>query len=462
MRAALAVLILVLAATPLQPASAEPPRAEVVFHYPFPWDRSYRVAQGPGGSFSHQGGGPTEFAYDFAIPEGGPIAAAADGEIVVAYDQSSVGNCSFQLWPQANRLVIRHPDGTDTLYLHLAPGSIRKRSGHVESGEVIAAAGHTGFTCNGNGSGPGAHLHFQRQRGSTSATWFRRSERLVFAGPQATPAAAPAPSPTQAAVPPRTATPSVAVTPGGTPTATAPATIRPPTPPPTAAPTSAPTVAPTPAPTPSTLYTISGTVTSGATGGPLAKVRVFVVPVVGGVCRQEPPSYGLVGLTGADGKFDHRVAPGTYRVGFNDDQRIAEGLGPPYHQPRWWRASETCDDSPSSVAATDIIVSASDVGQVNVALVPVARVAGKVTSGTTPIAGARVNLGYVSRPGRDPLTITTVTDSAGSFSFAGIPWGNYFIGVLSPSNEFFDRLLTDVKIQAPEVPLGTISLQRRT
>ncbi|MEP7292283.1 MAG: M23 family metallopeptidase, partial [Chloroflexota bacterium] len=72
------------------------------------------------------------------------VVAAADGEIIkVGFDARGYGNF----------LVIRHDEGWETWYGHLAEPP-PKQSGLVVMGETIGAAGNTG------GTSTGVHLHF--------------------------------------------------------------------------------------------------------------------------------------------------------------------------------------------------------------------------------------------------------------------------------------------------------------
>lgn len=71
--------------------------------------------------------------------------------------------------------VVRHADGSDTLYLHLQAGSIVKRSGFVRGGDVLASADSSGWVC-------GAHLHIQRQRNSSAVAWWQQSIEMRFGG----------------------------------------------------------------------------------------------------------------------------------------------------------------------------------------------------------------------------------------------------------------------------------------
>ncbi|MEU0935793.1 M23 family metallopeptidase [Embleya sp. NPDC005971] len=84
----------------------------------------------------------THTGLDFAARSGTPIKAAAAGKISSAGSAGAFGN----------RIVITHPDGTQTWYCHQS--RFAKTSGSVAAGEVIGYVGTTG-----NSTGP--HLHFE-------------------------------------------------------------------------------------------------------------------------------------------------------------------------------------------------------------------------------------------------------------------------------------------------------------
>lgn len=83
---------------------------------------------------------------DLAAPAGTPIRAAQGGEVIVA--RSSGWNGGYGLY-----IVVKHPNGTQTLYAHLS--SLAVAAGNsVVSGQTIGAVGNTGRST-------GNHLHFE-------------------------------------------------------------------------------------------------------------------------------------------------------------------------------------------------------------------------------------------------------------------------------------------------------------
>ena len=122
---------------------------------PYREGERYRVSQGPGGSFSHTG--LNRHAYDFAMPEGTAICAAAAGRVVRVKQDSQRGGPDPALLHHGNTIIIDHGEGYFTQYLHLRHQSATVAEGDlVRGGQVIALSGNTGFS-----SIP--HLHFQVQ-----------------------------------------------------------------------------------------------------------------------------------------------------------------------------------------------------------------------------------------------------------------------------------------------------------
>lgn len=83
---------------------------------------------------------------DFAAAVGTPILAAASGEVIVS--KRSGWNGGY-----GNYIVVRHQNGTQTLYAHLSSNAVGVGA-RVGAGEVIGYVGNTGRST-------GAHLHFE-------------------------------------------------------------------------------------------------------------------------------------------------------------------------------------------------------------------------------------------------------------------------------------------------------------
>jgi murein DD-endopeptidase MepM/ murein hydrolase activator NlpD len=90
---------------------------------------------------------------DYGVPDGTPVAAAANGKIVYQGWISGYGNTVF----------IDHGNGTMTQYSHLG-GYIGATGSTVMQGATIATSGHSGV-------GTGAHLHFGVLTGTTGGNF---------------------------------------------------------------------------------------------------------------------------------------------------------------------------------------------------------------------------------------------------------------------------------------------------
>ena len=84
------------------------------------------------------------YGIDFSAPTGDTIVAAFDGKVRVR---------DFQRGGYGNYLVIRHPNGLETVYAHLSRFLV-ERDEFVRAGQPIGLVGNTGRS-----SGP--HLHFE-------------------------------------------------------------------------------------------------------------------------------------------------------------------------------------------------------------------------------------------------------------------------------------------------------------
>ena len=83
---------------------------------------------------------------DFGGPVGTPVIAAASGDVIISRDYGWNGG-------YGNYVVIRHPNGTQTLYAHLSRNAAAAGES-VEQGDVIGYVGATG-------KATGPHLHFE-------------------------------------------------------------------------------------------------------------------------------------------------------------------------------------------------------------------------------------------------------------------------------------------------------------
>ncbi len=85
-------------------------------------------------------------AVDIASSYGSAIYAAAQGRVIIS---------KYGAWNggYGNYIVIAHPNGTQTLYAHLAENLV-KRGDYVQQGQIIGTMGSTGRST-------GVHVHFE-------------------------------------------------------------------------------------------------------------------------------------------------------------------------------------------------------------------------------------------------------------------------------------------------------------
>ncbi len=129
------------------------------YYLPYTEGTSYRVSR-----TDHSSTG-TSYAVDFAMPVGSTVRASADGEIIKIIENNTKSGCDASYAKYNNMVVILHPNGEVSYYLHLSTNSVPdylyarngKTPGYqVHRGEIIGKSGKIGYVC---GKNP-AHLHF--------------------------------------------------------------------------------------------------------------------------------------------------------------------------------------------------------------------------------------------------------------------------------------------------------------
>ncbi|HEX8437684.1 M23 family metallopeptidase [Archangium sp.] len=137
----------------------------VLYQLPMASGRPVRVLQGYDGEFSHSGS--SRYSVDFDLPEGSPVHAARQGVVVqVVQTFTTAGtDASYREQDKANRVLVRHPDGTLGYYGHLKPGGAVVQEGQsIAAGQLLGLSGNTGFS-------KGPHLHFEVRRPIDGRTW---------------------------------------------------------------------------------------------------------------------------------------------------------------------------------------------------------------------------------------------------------------------------------------------------
>jgi lipoprotein NlpD len=128
-------------AAPAAPASPDPVPGLETFIWPV--NGTINSGYGPRGLSFHDG-------IDIAAPEGTPIRAIEDGEVIY----------SDQLRGYGNMVILRHAEGIVSVYAHNQSNLVREGQSVVR-GEIVARVGSTGRV-----SGP--HLHFEIRKNNAA------------------------------------------------------------------------------------------------------------------------------------------------------------------------------------------------------------------------------------------------------------------------------------------------------
>ena len=90
------------------------------------------------------------------------------GANVYASEEGTVEKAGFNRGGYGNHIILKHSDGSKTLYAHLKAGGILVSPGeYVKKGQVIGLMGSTGRST-------GAHLHFEIIINGTRVNPFNR------------------------------------------------------------------------------------------------------------------------------------------------------------------------------------------------------------------------------------------------------------------------------------------------
>ncbi len=137
-----------------QEQKEEVPKQLFKVKFPFTANEQYRISQGNCGRFSHNCD-EFRYAWDFDMPEGTPVAAAAAGRVVDVKQDGKLGGGSRRFAAYTNYMLLDHGHGHFTRYMHLQFNGAKVKVGEVvKAGQIIALSGATGFATS-------AHLHFQ-------------------------------------------------------------------------------------------------------------------------------------------------------------------------------------------------------------------------------------------------------------------------------------------------------------
>lgn len=96
----------------------------------------------------------SRFCIDFYLPQGTPILASRPGVVTETESRYNKSYSSKSFMPKCNYVYIRHDDGQESIYAHLAWHSVTVKVGQrVRRGQVIGLSGQTGYATY-------PHLHF--------------------------------------------------------------------------------------------------------------------------------------------------------------------------------------------------------------------------------------------------------------------------------------------------------------
>ena len=134
--------ILIVVLTSLTAIAQEQPPANEKHPFkvklPFAAGEQYRVCQGNGGRFSHNCD-EFRYAWDFDLPEGTPVAAAAAGRVVELKQDGKLGGGSRRFAAYTNFVLLDHGHGHFTRYMHLQFNGAKVKVGElVNAGQIIA------------------------------------------------------------------------------------------------------------------------------------------------------------------------------------------------------------------------------------------------------------------------------------------------------------------------------------
>ena len=127
--------------------------AELAWHLPFRAGAGFEVMQGNDGPTTHRD--RDRFSWDFRMPRGTPVFAAATGVVVEVSDGFPEGGDNASLAERANVVVVDHGAARFSVYAHLTAHRVFVREGQrVRRGELLALSGNSGYS-------DAPHLHFE-------------------------------------------------------------------------------------------------------------------------------------------------------------------------------------------------------------------------------------------------------------------------------------------------------------
>ena len=129
---------------------------EYVYHLPYKNKSEFTLSQGYHGTRTHQ----AKNALDFSMPIGTDVHAAREGIVIKVVETNNKTCDKKECAKYNNSILIYHPDGTFSSYLHINTNEALVAVGEkIMKGQVIAKSGNIGWS-----SGPHLHLEVFKQK----------------------------------------------------------------------------------------------------------------------------------------------------------------------------------------------------------------------------------------------------------------------------------------------------------
>lgn len=151
------------------------PDSSYIYSLPFSAGSRFLLIQAYNSKMSHR----NELSLDFKMKKGRKICAARAGFVTAIKEDSDKGGLKDEYLSEGNHIIIKHNDGSEAMYWHLAKEGVLVNVGDfVTEGQHIGYSGNTGYSAF-------PHLHFQvyDAGGKNIATRFRTKKGIQYLRP---------------------------------------------------------------------------------------------------------------------------------------------------------------------------------------------------------------------------------------------------------------------------------------
>lgn len=146
------------------------PQEHYLYSFPLKTGKKTEVLQTHRQTSTHIN--PHQYAIDLDAKNNKQVYAAREGQVVLVYDTSTEYGSSMKYYKKANKIVIKHEDGTYANYAHLQANTAKVKVGdYVKKGDYLADVGLSGYTVY-------PHLHFEVSKATKDVV--QQSVRLYF------------------------------------------------------------------------------------------------------------------------------------------------------------------------------------------------------------------------------------------------------------------------------------------